>query len=84
MNHLTDSTTPRTAREAFGSDFYPARGVRWGRGILLALAIVAIAFVAAGLFGCGGGHATPEEVALADARAVIGPPDCVNFPELCQ
>jgi hypothetical protein len=31
INHLTDSTTPRTAREAFGSDYYPPTPplVRW-------------------------------------------------------
>lgn len=45
--------------------------------VLLALAL--LWGVAGGLAGCGGGEATDEE-----RTAHIGPPDCVNHPELCQ
>lgn len=60
IDHLTDSTTPRTARDAFGFDYHPPRIestlARWLRRIAIFLLLVAIVVLTAtALHYCGPG-----------------------------
>lgn len=87
IDHLTDSTTPRTAREAFGCDFYPrrerehaiARAVRWV--VLAALIALAGICIASMFVACGG---TTDDIAPDDARMTHPPIDCSSQPERCK
>lgn len=52
IDHVRRSTTPRTAREAFGSDFYPPRPQsRWRLRLTAALLILVGVFTLAIVIG---------------------------------
>ena len=67
-----------TERPLFPLERWAARApaTRWP---LVLVALLLLFGLAGGIAGCGGGDAADDE-----RIAYIGPPDCVNHPELCQ
>ena len=57
-----------------------APATRWPLVLLL---IVLLIGLAGGLTGCGGGDIS-DDITADIPTTFIGPPDCVNHPELCQ